>query len=459
MSIRRLHAYQTPTKPLRFRINASLKPILALKIYLALIIAQGLFEYFFMWTLGLSFFGLQSRMLLLGVMILVGFTSIYLIQTKKHELSKKDNNVLILFLLYGFLAISISIGVYLGIINANEGMWDYTRSIVILLIVALFSYLVVESDQSTHNVIWTFILACAMMATLEVISQLISWRIVDWPFLFSNFRWIFAIAGSYFLTRYFLMHSKMWSNLFIFIIISASLTLDIDKPLVISYFMSMTFITIASLIIVVCGKSNKKRQFWTRLFTLIIFVIFSIIMLEIIVPGNLLYEYWMEIMLRFLKINPVTGRVIGTVDGGRFYLYQKSYEMFQSKPIWGYGLGIDIKTNIGTHVPTHNIIADFILGTGIVGFIQFILICAISGYIMIKKMNYYRYSELKLGLLGYIVFVAFFSMVGVLWTHVIMVHMLAIALGVGLKLAVLDARTSAAGEPIKIDHVLKSPGA
>ncbi len=460
MLIRRLQAYQAPTKPLRFRVNASLKPVIALKIYLALLVAQGLFEYFFMWTLGLSFLGLQTRLLLLGVVLLVSFTCLHFIITRKRYITaKKENDILILFLIYIGLIISVIISIYFGIGNENNGAWDYSRSMIILLIVALFSYLVTDNNQSANSAIKPFILACTMMAVLGVVSQFISWRIVNWPFLFSNFRWVFAFASSYFLARYFMMDSEIWRNLLIFIIVSASLTLDLDKPLIVSYVVAMIFVTIASWFVIMRINSNKRKQFLIRIFILIVFIIAAIAMLEIIVPGNVLREYWMIIMRRFLKRNPVSGASIGTVDGGRFYIYQKAYEMLQSKPIWGYGLGVEIRTNSGIGVPPHNIIADFILGTGIFGFIMFSLICIIVAYMILRKLNYRSYGELKLGLLGYIVFVSFFSLVGVLWTHVIMVHMFAITLGVSLKLAVLDGRTSATSGLIKVDHVLKNPGA
>ncbi|NOZ71015.1 MAG: hypothetical protein GXP38_03735, partial [Chloroflexi bacterium] len=224
------------------------------------------------------------------------------------------------------------------------------------------------------------------------------------PFDLFLFMHILPLGGLYFFVDYLLSRRNVFWKGFLFIAASSSIVLRFQKPVIVPYIIATGVVFL--IVFAVAGRQGliSRTKTVKRLVVLLSLAALLPILMDAIIPGSLLVEYRILFFKLFLKRNPVTGVLIGRIDGGRFYLITQSWEMVKQSPIWGLGFGSGIKSDIGTVVPPHNLIIDFLIGVGFLGVVLLVLfVLAIVGYVAIR-MDWHRYPVMKIGIVGYLIY-------------------------------------------------------
>ena len=436
MAIRQL---RRPAAPLRFRLERYFKPINFLGLFLALILFQGFFEYFFKFTIGISFLGLYARSFKLGMYVLVGLTALYFLLRSKPDRNQVRPGALLLALILLEIVLGMGLSVYLGLDQKNARLPLYFDSLLSVLLIIPFAYAAVEKVEDLYRVMRWFVTGLVVLAGFEVFARVVGPSLVlVRSFALTSYRLTLPIAVLFFLVAGLTSHRPRISHLLYSAIAALGVVIAFNKPIFVPFIVSLVF---AILLLLVLPKNRiafRKRDVLLSLLVMVVLLVLFILLVEIVVPGDYLGGYVAVFERYVLKVNPSTNESIGRVDGGRFYLYARAWEMFLANPIFGRGLGVTIISDGGTQIPPHSIIFDLMAGTGLAGTLPFIAGIVILFLYVLRNADFTRMIELKVAMLGYVVFGFAFALVGVLWEYAYIYFPMAIYIGCLLKVATLD---------------------
>ena len=440
-------------KPLRYSVDNYWTPIHFFKLYFACIAFFGIFEYLFVSTYGWAFLGIYGRPFTLGMYLFVGGIAVYLVAYRRRMMSRDNalGRFLLGFLLLEFIILVI-MGVQNGMANGNEQLATYQKGLWIVLLVTTFAYWGVESQREMRDVIHHFSLFLVGLSLADTLSILlhITPGMPKLPFNLFLFMHILPLGGLYFFVDYLLSRRNVFWKGFLFIVASSSIVLRFQKPVIVPYIIVIGMVFL--IVFAVAGRPGfiSRTKVVKRSVVLLLLAFLLPILMAAITPGSLLVEYRILFFKIFLKRNPVTGVLIGRIDGGRFYLIAQGWEMVKQSPIWGFGLGPGISSGLGTIVFPHNLMIDFLIGMGLLGIVLLVLFLFIIIRYIVTRMDWYRYPVMKIGIVGYLIYAFVFSQVGVFWGQLGLIHLSALLLGITLKLATLDGARQL--EPRVIAH-------
>lgn len=434
-------------KPLRYQLNDLLKPIFLLKLYLSFIAIYALFEFLLVSTFGWSFMGIYQRPIMLGMFIFVGGTALHLLTKRNHgEKRLYPRSQIFLGLLVLEFVLLVAVGLQYGRFNDNAQLISYERGLVIFFTVALSAYVGIESINKAKNVLRVFIWFLLVLSFGNAISVFVRNSVPDlWaPLLSYDILYIMPLAGIYFFVFYLLARERSFFAMLLFVTAASGVILRFEKPVLVPFVAACgaTYFVIFLLAGSLYGVS--RLSLIKRALLLVFAAVAALLILELIVPGNLLLEYRIAFFRNYLKFNPVSGTSIGRVDGGRFYLWAKGLQVLKESPWWGQGFGPGIRSDTGFLVFPHNLVIDFLIGTGLLGVTLLLSFLATISFYVARFIDWNSFSVLKLSMMGFLIYVFSVSMVGVLWGHLSLLHVSALILGMLIKFATLDRQNAQA---------------
>ncbi|RME47957.1 MAG: O-antigen ligase domain-containing protein [Chloroflexi bacterium] len=453
MMIRHRYSRFVPGKPLRYQIDMWFRPETFLAIYLALIGFYGLFEVSLVSTFGWSFLGIYQRPVTLGMYLFVAGTAIWVLLVRRPVRAKPVSlaaQMVFIFFLLEFLLLAL-MGVQYGRARGNVQVVNYQQGLEIFIMVAVAGYLATESTDRVARILRPFVYLLVFLSLLNAVSVIANnaTRLIRLPFASFDMLFVLPFAAIYFLARYLMTSRRRLLALLMFIGATAGVFLRFEKPVLVPFVLACA--VLYGLLLLAAGKLSltSRWQLLKRILILIAGGVLVLTFVELIVPGNLLGELLLLFFRRFLKFNPTTAQVIGRLDGGRFYLWQQGWEMLKTSPLWGVGFGPGIRSDLGTVVFPHNLLVEFLVGTGLLGGTVLLAWLAASTVYILRSFNWNEQPIFKLGLLGFLIYALIVSMVGVLWGHLALLNLTALTLGMVLKIATLDreGRTNARPGP------------
>ena len=250
---------------------------------------------------------------------------------------------------YFFVFLAFPIYVFFSSIFNFHATFSLAFSVFSNIVVAYFMSLYIKSDKCVTKFLMPIYAAC-MISVLNFFHQNASlfWGGPIYGInqdVNLNFRaqvYLFAFIVNFVL----LLRAKKFKYLYFLslLVIAISITITASRQ---------AFVVIL-LFIIAYGILKKGRDInLFKVSAFLILVVVLLYMLSLYVPNN-----------------PLVNKSVNTSeDDGRVILVQKALELFQEKPIFGYGFGTFSYFSGTVYVYSHNMYTELLFGGGIVGFI------------------------------------------------------------------------------------------
>lgn len=436
------HRLRFGVKPLRFALGDVFLPRYGLYAFLGLWAFYALWSFFVIPFFGYAFLGVHGRPLTLGMLVFGATCLGYLLTQKRTRTNGRVSSpaftlafVLILAMLFWLL------GWQRGWMQQNPLLNQYRQGTLIMFLMTLFTFYAIDKQNYGAKAIKFMAYFLGLLAILTLTSvavRLIGFRS---PLQTLEYQYVAPFSAVYFFIKY-ITGKNYLKNGFMTAVIIAGCISEFQKPVVVSLFFTLLIVGVILMIVYFLHPRLNIRIILKRGILAILIFLCLIILLDIILPSQVLAEYRLIFYNRYLKANPQTGEPIGRIDGGRLEYYRLAWEAIAESRWLGGGLGAAFVHPYvyDRYSFPHSLILDFLLGYGLLGiFLLFFTISFITVYIF-KNINWRQYSLEKASAGGYLIFVFLVSLVGFFWGHLPMVYTTAITLGTLLKMATLDAQ-------------------
>ncbi|MCX7853403.1 MAG: hypothetical protein N2383_11525 [Caldilineales bacterium] len=436
------HRLRLGAKPLRFALGDLFLPRYGLYAFLGLWAFYGLWSFLVIPIFGYAFLGVYGRPLTLGLLVFGAICLGYLL-TQKHTRAdiRRHSPAFTLALVLTLATLFWLMGWQRGLMQQNPLLNQYRQGPVIMFFMTIFTFYAIDSQNVGSKTIRFIAYFLGLLSILDLVSVTIRLTGLRSPFATLEYQYVVPFAAIYFFIKYLTSKNYIKNGILAAIVIIGCIS-EFQKPIVVPLFFALLGISIILMIVYFLHPCLNIRLIFKRcLLALLIFLCF-IILLDVIIPSQVLVEYRLIFYDRYLKTNPETGQPIGRIDGGRLEYYFLAWEAIAENRWLGGGLGAAFVHPYvyARYSFPHSLILDFLLSYGLLGvFLLLFIITAIVVYIF-RNTNWREYSLEKAGAGGYLIFVFLVSLVGFFWGHLPMVYTAAITLGTLLKMATLDAQ-------------------
>lgn len=402
------------------------------------LIFVGYFEFFATHTVGRSFLGIYRRPLTIGLYALIAALLLQFIRQKSHKKSIKLSEkkliiflMILIFVIYNFIKGKFYLNSYYSNIGETFGLF---------LLICTASFLANNRMSDLRKYLHILSSSFLLLGIIHSLFLLIEKLGYNTRFWIGEGMMIMPLVFYYFLFHYLFDRQKELKYLIYAFLALLPILLSFEKAIVVPLILSFSLIIIISLYNYLSSKnkdiSNIKKTI-KRIGALLIVFVFFVSLYYFVFPDD--FETYRKIILvSYLKVSPETLDPIGRVDGGRYYIWQTALRLLLEKPIFGYGFGVSILSDLGDYIFPHNILLDILLSFGIVGTLIFVLLIAR----LIKYMNIFPihvdYQLENKTILAYLLFIFCFAVIGVIWNKILAIYTLALFLGMLLKIGYLN---------------------
>ena len=183
-----------------------------------------------------------------------------------------------------------------------------------------------------------------------------------------------------------------------------------------------------------CAASVHGLEALLRLFLVIFALALTVPIANAATGGSLIQKHRYEFDHRYSKVD--TDQL---VDGGRFEIWEETFNHFLQNPVVGTGWALRGRTGLADAAYVHNLVLYWLGASGIIGSIIFISLLLVGARFVLLYMSFDRYTTLKLGLLGYFPILIVFNLVGVVFAELALIYVGALVIALVLRIAALDA--------------------
>ena len=339
-----------------------------------------------------------------------------------------------MFLFLNLFCIVLLYAALLGLRNSNPATLTEIQKYVIFLPLAVMSFVSIRDGDEIRQLLGWFLPALFSLALLRFLYYVAIWFGIGVSFSDTWTNGILVSLGyCLYLIRYLLEDKRDWKDTIVLLVFAGAILITFHKPMVWS-------ITIATAVMVwIVFRLKQYGSTVKRLTALFLLGVVFLLVADTMSGRSVFESYRTTFYLKYLKADPLTGRPLPTsdLDGGRVYIWQEALIEVRESPIVGHGLGSLVAVKGDREVATHNTVVYFLLATGGVGVF---VVSRLFLYWLLPVLRSFRGEEpsLKLGLFGFVVFVMAFGLIGTIWVRSNVVYLLAIALGLSLKMALID---------------------
>lgn len=403
------------------------------------LIFQGYFEFFTLRTVGSSFAGIYRRPLTLGFYAMVAALLLYQLTHREYKRGDRRlrSGLFIVLTLLGLMAIYAYLN---GSASRNLAFSTVSTSIIEMAVIIAVSFVLTDGMATLQKYIRILAWSFGIIAILQIFPYLGSMLGRPLPFGIGDFTLIMPFVFCYFVSRYFFDEKMNYLAILMAGISVIAVMTRFQKFVIVPFVLTLVAFVAYCLWLSWARQMAAPGVLLRRLAVILGIVTLFVAILLIAVPNA--YEiYRRTILVGFLKISPATFEAIGRIDGGRFVIWAEVLRLLGARPLFGYGYGAVVLSDLGDYVFPHNFVLALLLYFGIAGLALIVGLLAI----VLRSLRPFplrrEFIIERATIFGYGAFVIAFGLIGVLWNKTILLYLLAVSLGMLMKVGYLSRRS------------------